>query len=116
MLGQLRNHPLKLVDQSYLGGKITLGDNEPLTQLLDVIDLVWGKQSLHVNDNTASLYSKLVCAFSEVMYVYPFAMRAHTVEIIAIKEIVQLRLIKLDGLVITKRVGPMEALILDAFL
>ncbi|ASJ72822.1 hypothetical protein IMCC3135_13685 [Granulosicoccus antarcticus IMCC3135] len=42
-LGQLSNHLLQLVDHAYFTGKITLGDNEPLAQLLDVIDVAWGR-------------------------------------------------------------------------
>ena len=111
-LGQLRNHLFKLVDQSYLAGKITLGDNEPFAQKLDVIDVAWGKHGVHADDNTTSLNRSLTLTFSEVTCVYLFAMRTHTVEVIAVKQIVQLLLIKLYSLAFTKPVGPVEALIL----
>ena len=115
-LGQLRNHLLKLLDQSYLAGKITLGNNEPLAQLLDVIDVAWGKHGVHAGDNTTSLNRCQTLTSSEVTCVYLFAMRAHAIEVIPIKQIVQLLLIKLDCLVIAKPVGPVEALILHSFI
>ena len=96
-------------------GKITLGNNEPLAQLLDVSDLVRGKRGVHTSENTTSLYRRPVPAFSDVTCVYLFAMRAHTVQIVSVKQIVQLLLIKLDALLITKPIGPVKALTLKSF-
>lgn len=97
-------------------GKITLGNNEPLAQLLDVSDLVRGKRGVHTSENTTSLYRRPVPAFSEVTCVYLFAMRAHAVQIISVKQTVQLLLVKLDALLITKPVRPVEPLILNSFI
>ena len=43
-------------------------------------------------------------------------MRAHTIEVIAVKQVVQLLLIKLDGLAIAKPIGPVKSLILHSFI
>ncbi len=101
-LGQLRNHLLKLVDYPYVAGNITLGNNEPLAQFLYVIDVAWGKHGVHTDDNPTSLNRSQTRTSSEVTCAYLVAMRTHSVKVIAIKNVIKLFLIKLDGLVIAK--------------